>query len=142
MDTESEMKNDHVIVDEMLSKLLESMENNPDVNLYSEIEKGLKRHIYVEEEVMFPRALKLGVEPARISGLEMEHASIWMLMDRIDRNINDAHNKKYINEIISILRAHNKQEEDYVYPAFGNDDSIKLEEYTVPENWVCVKLRK
>lgn len=74
---------------------------------------------------MFPRALQARPDlSAKVSGLEMEHASIWMLLDRVEGEIRRnevVKAPKYVQEIYDILQAHNVQEEKDVYPVAGTD---------------------
>ncbi len=147
---EEDLLDDHRSIDKKLEKLLSLIEQGElDPSLFMDIRSGLMKHIFVEEEYSFPSVIKIDSSiSARIKGLEMEHAAIWMLLDRISSEIESGEiskTPKFAREISDILRAHNEQEEEYVYPAIlkisptsGPDFSV----VRVPEGWSCHRLRK
>ncbi len=147
---DSNLIEDHRELDVKLEKLLDIISKGEiDPVLFAQISKSLKRHIYIEEEEIFPSISERSNElRQRIAGLEMEHASIWMLLDRVENEIsvrNVEKSPKYIEEISSILVSHNEQEEDKVYPIISQNEKNsqkKITEYEVPEGWVCHRLRR
>ncbi|WP_075057433.1 hemerythrin domain-containing protein [Thermogymnomonas acidicola] len=106
--------------------------------------RRLRRHIYAEEEDMFPRALQARPDlSAKVSGLEMEHASIWMLLDRVEGEIRR-------NEVV---KAPQVRAGDLRHPAgpqrAGGERCVPsgrhgppLASFRVPDGWVCRKLRR
>ncbi|GGM78826.1 hypothetical protein GCM10007108_16230 [Thermogymnomonas acidicola] len=139
------MVRDHEEANRLLRDLLRAIDGGEiDIDLFERISVGLRRHIYAEEEDMFPRALQARPDlSAKVSGLEMEHASIWMLLDRVEGEIRRnevVKAPKYVQEIYDILQAHNVQEEKDVYPVAGTDPP--LASFRVPDGWVCRKLRR
>ncbi len=126
---DSNLIEDHRELDVKLEKLRDIISKGEiDTVLFAQISKSLKRHIYIEEEEIFPSISKRSNElRQRIAGLEMEHASIWMLLDRVEKEIsvrNVEKSPKYIEEISSILVSHNEQEEDKVYPIISQNEKI------------------
>lgn len=147
---EEDLLDDHRSIDKKLEKLLSLIEQGElDPSLFMDIRSDLMKHIFVEEEYSFPSVIKIDTSiSARIKGLEMEHAAIWMLLDRISSEIESGEiskTPKFAREISDILLAHNEQEEEFVYPAIlkisptsGPDFSV----VRVPEGWNCHRLRK
>ena len=147
---EEELIEDHRSVDKKLKQLLSQIEGGElDPSLFHEIKNGLRNHIFVEEEYSFPAVLKMDSKlSGRLKGLEMEHASLWMLMDRISSEIESeaiVGTPKFVKEIYDILQAHNEQEENNVYPILLKMDppsGPELLDVKVPEGWICRRLRK
>ncbi len=111
---------------------------------------GLRRHIYLEEEFLFP--------PLKTSGLGMpifvmarEHGDLWDAMDGLDSLLaSDAGNEVLHNacrELLAKLDSHNSKEEPIIYPqadtALDSDESAKLQEFldsgNMPDGWRCEK---
>lgn len=147
---DSSLINDHREVDNNLGKLTELISKGElDPELFKQISDSLKRHIYIEEEEIFPSLSQDDSDlRQRIQGLEMEHASIWMLLDRVGKEISVREieiSPKYIEEIISILKVHNIQEEEKVYPMIGTNGKFskaQIHDYKIPEGWICHRLRR
>jgi len=114
---------------------------------------ALRRHIYIEEEFLFP--------PVREAGLMMpvmvmlrEHAELWQQMARIDalledRPVADDATVRRCRELLGQLDQHNMKEEPIIYPHAALDLSeAQLAEVAgllasgrTPEGWVCAGLR-
>lgn len=147
---ERELIEDHEAVDSNLERLISILDQGKmDPNLFSIIYSGLRTHIFLEEEHSFPAVLARDPSlSGRIAGLEMEHASICLLLDRIHREVetgNVVRSPKFIQEIYDILQSHNAQEEKYVYPVILEaqiNDGPHLSEAKIPDDWICRKLRK
>ena len=99
----------------------------------------LRRHIWLEEEYLFP--------PLRAAGLMMpimvmirEHGQLWPVIDRIDA----APDAESCRELLALLAVHNDKEEPIVYPPtadLGPDITEELLDLlgdsTMPDGWVC-----
>ena len=150
MVNDSDLMEDHREVDSKLDKLTKIISNGEiDPELFMQISNSLKRHIYIEEETIFPSVSEGDKDlRQRIVGLEMEHASIWMLLDRVEKEISARDIEKapkYIEEINSILKAHNEQEEEKVYPLMRENEqypNARIHDYNIPEGWICHRLRR
>ncbi len=114
---------------------------------------ALRRHIYLEEEFLFP--------PIRRSGLMMpilvmtkEHGEIWRLMDGIDRLLGAADTDEAAiaagcRELLEALGGHNMKEEPIVYPHgatdLTSDEEAILADFVangeMPSGWVCAAAR-
>jgi len=111
--------------------------------------EALRRHIYLEEEFLFP--------PIRAAGLLMpilvmirEHGALWQRMDAIDSALADGHDTAGdCRELLARLDDHNSKEEPIVYPHVDSDLSPEqaagldrfLQEGTLPDDWICEALR-
>ena len=141
---EERLSNDHKVAIETLSKIGQGLEKGElDVDLFSEFEINLKNHIYHEETVVFPKLMREYNLKLEISGLEMEHAAMWRLIDLIYAEINEKKfNKilKYFDEVDRILQNHNAREEELIYPKIKGD--VQPEQIERPSNWRCIKLLK
>ena len=112
----------------------------------------LRRHIYVEEEFLFPPLREAGmIMPILV--MNREHGEIWNLMDAIQEQANLNVELGEIGEscqsLLELLDRHNAKEEPIVYPevdATLNTTLVEelsefLEMGTMPENWVCEMAR-
>lgn len=108
---------------------------------------ALRRHIYLEEEFLFP--------PLRNAGLMMpimvmlrEHGVIWQAMDALTDGLGEedsAASTTACRELLAILDQHNTKEEPIIYPqgdvALGEDARAELIDFLrhedLPDGWVC-----
>ena len=114
--------------------------------------EGLRRHIYLEEEFLFP--------PLREAGLIMpimvmlrEHGALWQAMDALDGMLADGVDRASVvgacRELLSLLDAHNSKEEPIIYPraddVLNAEASAELRDFldtgTTPEGWVSTTAR-
>lgn len=110
--------------------------------------RGLRRHIYLEEEFLFP-PLKKGGLVMPIFVMLREHGELWDAMDALDDMLtSDAaadtlHNA--CSELLAKLDAHNSKEEPIIYSeadaALDADTTTRLHDFlqngTMPEGWRC-----
>lgn len=115
--------------------------------------EALRRHIYLEEEVVFPH-LPQGQLMMPLMVMRREHGELWRRMDELSaileegsagsRDIDAA-----CTELLSLLDAHNSKEEPIIYPHMDTDlgpaeQSLVREllvEGALPEGWVCQAVR-
>lgn len=117
--------------------------------------EALRRHIYLEEEFLFP--------PIRQAGLVMpilvmvrEHGTLWQLMDALTELLveNDPADiadvlESTCRELLAQLDHHNRKEEPIVYPHaetdLADDAAAELADFlqtgTMPDGWVCEAAR-
>jgi len=112
--------------------------------------EALRRHIYLEEEFLFP--------PLREAGMTMpvfvmlrEHGELWNAMDAIETQIDAAAGREELlgrsRELLALLDKHNSKEEPIIYPqadaVLGSEAGEKLQAFIesgrMPEGWVCEK---
>lgn len=108
----------------------------------------LRRHIYLEERILFP--------PIRHGGLVMplfvmmrEHGEIWHTMDALTELLADGTDHDALREtcqrLVQQLEAHNMKEEPVIYPAADSglspEQAADLAEFIetgrTPDAWVC-----
>lgn len=88
--------------------------------LFSDFASGLQRHIYWEEEILFPRfEEKTGMKdmgPTVV--MRMEHRKIKEYLEQIQKQLQkgDAATEGIEEGLLSILTAHNEKEEKILYP--------------------------
>lgn len=114
---------------------------------------ALRRHIYLEEEYLFP-ALPDPALAAPVFVMLREHAQMWRLLDALEdalRTRDDRSEAARLCKELSIqLQHHNQKEERILYAAAattipteltgrirGLIDSIP----EAPPGWVCIKMR-
>ncbi|MGV0645909.1 hemerythrin domain-containing protein [Mycolicibacterium sp. XJ2546] len=107
----------------------------------------LRRHIYLEEEYLFPPLRAAGmVGPVMV--MVHEHAHIWPLLEQLDdcltRDSTDTA-AQLCRELLTLLGSHNWKEERILYPqaddTLSASDRDELTELVVtaqvPDGWVC-----
>lgn len=107
----------------------------------------LRRHIYLEEEYLFPPLRAAGmVGPVMV--MVHEHAHMWPLLDELDgcltRDSADTA-VQVCRELLTLLGSHNWKEERILYPqaddTLSPSDRDELTELVataqVPDGWVC-----
>jgi len=116
--------------------------------LLVEAMQGLRRHIYLEEEFLFP--------PMREAGMMMpifvmlrEHGALWHAMAGLDAMIADDAGRPALvdagRELLSLLDAHNSKEEPVIYTQADDileqEATAELQDFlrsgTMPEGWIC-----
>ena len=110
---------------------------------------ALRRHIYLEEEFLFPPLRAAGMLPPVLVMLR-EHGEIWRSLASIlamDPDADAAGARERCGELLSQLASHNAKEEPIIYP---QGDAVLTEEATgelrefissgqMPEGWVCAQ---
>jgi iron-sulfur cluster repair protein YtfE (RIC family) len=109
---------------------------------------ALRRHIYLEEEFLFP-ALRAAGFMAPVFVMLREHGQIWTRLDDIERAAVEAADpgaaQQTYRELAALLEAHNVKEEQILYPqadsvlepAAHQRLSEFLERGQLPDGWVC-----
>ncbi len=117
-------------------RLIEEIRELGNKGKFHEFSENLKRHIYLEEEVLFP---KLGIDPTVLE-LMYQHVAMWNLMSRVEESTEDEEYFKSVSLISSLLKVHNAIEESTVYPELeklGLDDVNE----EMPEGWIPKLMR-
>ena len=112
--------------------------------------RALRRHIYLEEEFLFP--LLRQAEPGLagpVSVILREHAQMWATLDTLERELHDGTGLILCRQLTVRLLPHNLKEERILYPRA--DDVLppaaagRLRAFLgpgeLPEGWVCTKAR-
>jgi iron-sulfur cluster repair protein YtfE (RIC family) len=112
----------------------------------------LRRHIYAEEELLFPSLRQAGMT-GPIMVMLREHGQMWPILDTLDRELagggRDDELASACRELIALLGQHNPKEEQILYPQVDRvvDDNASravrdfLDAGHVPADWVCQHLR-
>lgn len=108
----------------------------------------LRRHIYVEEERVFPTLREHGLF-APLLVMVREHGQIWDTIDQIERELEtDAATVSYrCHQALVQLQHHNGKEERIIYPqadqALTPREAAELVAFLrngeLPAGWVCAK---
>jgi len=112
--------------------------------------RALRRHIYLEEEFLFP--LLGEAEPALrapVFVMLREHAQIWNTLDALEREPGGSTGHALRRQLTSQLLHHNLKEERVLYPradvVLPPTAAERLRAFLgsgeLPEGWVCVKAR-
>jgi regulator of cell morphogenesis and NO signaling len=109
---------------------------------------ALRRHIYLEEEWLFPALREAGMV-APVFVMLREHGEIWRALDELERQSNEgapgiALLEKY-RELAAVLEAHNAKEEQILYSQADRvmpaPASAELTQFfksgQMPDGWVC-----
>lgn len=112
----------------------------------------LRRHIYAEEELLFPPLRQAGMVGPILVMLR-EHGDMWPLLDRLDHglaeDVDDDVLRSTCRRLLTVLEHHNPKEEQILYPELdrlvGSDASHDVHELLdagrMPEGWTCQFLR-
>ncbi|MEO7123284.1 MAG: hemerythrin domain-containing protein [Lacisediminihabitans sp.] len=111
---------------------------------------GLRRHIYLEEEFLFP--------PLRAAGMMVplfvmlrQHGELWQAMDALSALLDSDSDADALEAscrtLLDLLDEHNSKEEPIIYPQADKiltaDASAELTGFlatsTLPEGWTCAK---
>jgi regulator of cell morphogenesis and NO signaling len=111
---------------------------------------ALRRHIYVEEEGLFPVLSAGGVVPPILVMLR-EHAQIWATLDALENDLSTAGGQapEICHRLLIQLQHHNMKEERILYPqadeALATRAAPSLTEFLqsgpLPDGWVCLRAR-
>ncbi|WP_026919639.1 hemerythrin domain-containing protein [Gordonia shandongensis] len=116
---------------------------------------ALRRHIYLEEELVFPQ-LSTGPLMMPIMVMLREHGDMWRTMASLDAALaaDDVDVEPQRGEVISactamlaLLEAHNSKEEPVIYPHLDADLDEDAQAFlrdfldggTMPDGWECAK---
>ena len=111
---------------------------------------GLRRHIYLEEEFLFPPLRGAGLM-IQIFAMLREHGDIWVTLDVLEASLaEDAAGpavRTAYNSLLAQLKSHNAKEEPIIYPqadgALSPEAIAQLRESLgsgrMPQGWVCAK---
>lgn len=115
---------------------------------------ALRRHIYIEEEVLFPPLQDAGLM-APVFVMLREHAQIWRTLDALEAQVDagrtaaDPATAALCRELTVQLQHHNPKEERILYPeadrllpaAVRTEVAALVDAGELPKGWVCVRAR-
>lgn len=150
------LEREHKEIDESIEAYTAALAagDEPDPEPLVRAVAALRRHIFLEEEFLFP--------PMREANLAMpvfvmvrEHGQMWKVMDALDAALTGGEAgpttvADLLRELTEGLQAHNPKEEQILYPQAGQilnqaataelQDLIKSGE--TPKGWVCEALQQ
>jgi iron-sulfur cluster repair protein YtfE (RIC family) len=109
---------------------------------------SLRRHIFLEEEFLFPGVREVGLV-APIFVMLREHGEIWDTLDAIDAQLSSESvvglREETCRQLLAQLERHNSKEEAIIYPQAdamaraGADAELQafLSVGRLPDGWVC-----
>ena len=110
---------------------------------------ALRRHIYLEEEFLFPPLRPQMMAPVFV--MLREHGEMWATLDALDAQLAaggaDASMANACHELVAELERHNGKEEQIIYTVadelLSAEASAALQAFIdsgqMPEGWVCAK---
>lgn len=113
---------------------------------------ALRRHIYLEEEMLFPSLSQTGAVAAVFVMLR-EHGDIWRSLDELEAQVAQSGTSDEMRDVAqrlaAQLEAHNLKEERVLYPQADTMLAPEvreklatfLESGRMPEGWVCARAR-
>lgn len=142
------LEREHVDIDASLEAFMASVDaGQPDVDELRRAASALRRHIYLEEEFLFPPLRSAGVVGPVLVMLR-EHGEIWHTLDRLESAASRGavgNATERCRELLERLEAHNAKEEPLIYPegdaklSQGAKQELHdfIERGSMPEGWVC-----
>jgi len=105
---------------------------------------ALRRHIYLEEVLVFPSLREAGLM-APVFVMLREHGEMWRVLDQVDGSDGADRLSALCAELMPLLEAHNGKEEPILYPrvdaVLDDDLSAILREFltsgSMPDGWTC-----
>ena len=135
VDVEYFMINDHQETNDKITEVL-SLSGTLDRALINEVDSMLRRHIFIEETILFP---KLPPEMSEeVEYLEKEHGKFFEFLDSILSDRDEDRIRKSFRMLLALLCEHNSYEESFVYDFYRNEDAEPLMNSKAPSrNWKC-----
>jgi iron-sulfur cluster repair protein YtfE (RIC family) len=113
---------------------------------------ALRRHIYLEEELLFPPLRQAGMV-APIFVMLREHGELWRTLDELESRLSSQPGPDGVlescKELLAQLEAHNAKEEPIIYPqadaaltgSAADELARFLDTGRMPEGWVATQAR-
>ncbi len=138
---------EHHVIDAGIEAYVAGLEGEPDPAPLLDAMAALRRHIYLEEELLFPPIHQAGLVMPILVMLR-EHGELWRAMDELDVLVGSGDAERLRTAcaaLLGLLEAHNSKEEPIVYPHAATDLSEEaaaelarfLETGRMPEGWTC-----
>lgn len=141
---------EHHEIDAGIEAYLASTEEDPRLQaapLLTALE-ALRRHIYLEEEIVFPRLSPALLVPLMV--MRREHGELWRQMDGLADQLQDPGTAatgldSACRDLLSLLERHNMKEEPVIYShldaELDDDEQLRVRELlqtgALPAGWVC-----
>ncbi|CAJ1498884.1 hemerythrin domain-containing protein [[Mycobacterium] kokjensenii] len=145
------LEREHMQIDAGIGDFLEKLDSGTlDADGITTTLTTLRRHIYLEEQLLFPPISK-GTHMMAVFGMIRGHGEIWRTMGTLDALLGDGADRDSLRSqclrLQELLVDHNKVEEPVVYPAadtgLSTEQAAELSEFLahgrMPEGWTCAK---
>lgn len=145
------LEHEHVQIDAGIGAFLTTLESGSvDADALRETLAALRRHIYMEEQLLFPSISK-GAHMMAVFGMIRGHGEIWRAMNALDDLTVAGADHDTLRgvgaQLLALLADHNKVEEPVIYPAADTglppEQAAELAEFIavgrMPEGWMCAK---
>ena len=108
---------------------------------------ALRRHIYLEEQFLFPPLRAAGLL-APVLVMLREHGDIWRTLDDLEHQValqDGSAASSHCRALLAMLEAHNAKEEPIIYPEgdarLSPEAKQELQDFleggSMPDGWVC-----
>ncbi|HLS45780.1 MAG TPA: hemerythrin domain-containing protein [Ornithinicoccus sp.] len=108
---------------------------------------ALRRHIYLEEQFLFPPLRAAGLL-APVLVMLREHGDIWRTLDDLEHQValqDGSAASSHCRALLAMLEAHNAKEEPIIYPEgdarLSPEAKQELQDFLeggrMPDGWVC-----
>lgn len=112
------MSHDHDRLDAIFEEFCRESDAGKARELFLQFDTGLRAHIDWEEEILFPpfedRSGMRNTGPTAV--MRIEHQQIKQYLQTISETIGENDPGESVNALINLLTAHNKKEENILYP--------------------------
>jgi regulator of cell morphogenesis and NO signaling len=144
------LEREHREIDSAIEAYLANTDDEARTRSLKEAMQALRRHIYLEEEFLFP-PLRDGGFVAPIFVMLREHGELWRTMESIERALAVAAADSSVpgecKWLLAQLEKHNSKEEPILYPhadtVLGAPASAKLMTFLkrgrMPDGWACAQ---
>ena len=130
------MTKDHQDTNEILDTVLkDSIKGVVDSESIAKVTEMLRRHIYIEEEILFPTLPSDNDKD--IEFLEVQHGEVFRFLKSLNSNNNADLIKDISKKLLDLLIEHNAFEESFIYGNFEKLDAAFIEKITFPVGWKC-----
>lgn len=139
------LEREHVEIDEGLEEFVAALaDGRNDTTALDRAASALRRHIYLEEEFLFPPLRASGML-APVLVMLREHGEIWRTLEALEQETQDeAAATDHARDLLTLLEEHNAKEEPIIYPEGDArlDEDVKRElhdfirEGSMPQGWV------
>ncbi len=147
------LEREHQEIDAGIGAFLDKLDaGGVDADALRETLAALRRHIYLEEQLLFPPISK-GAQMMSVFGMIRGHGEIWRTMDELDELLagpGEADHdtlREVCQRLSALLAEHNKVEEPVIYPAADTglppeqaaELAAFIETGRMPDGWICAK---
>lgn len=145
------LEREHLQIDAGIRAFLADLERDRvDAAGLSATLAGLRRHIYLEEQLLFP-PISSGADMMAVLGMIRGHGEIWRTMNDLDDLASAGADHDRLRwtcrQLLALLADHNKVEEPVLYPAadtgLAPEQAAEVAEFLavgqMPEGWTCAR---